>query len=85
VRAAVRAYLPVRTWRGPGSHEERGPLLVTYRGNGLDSNTTPRAILHATLAFALRCPDPDAPELPAGIKPDMVALSPSPFGELTLA
>ncbi|QDN94913.1 tyrosine-type recombinase/integrase (plasmid) [Streptomyces sp. RLB1-9] len=92
VRAAVKAYLPVRTHRPPQSFEDRGPLLVSrvssrggQGGNRLDSNTTPRTILHATVLVALACPDPDAPELPPGIKPDMVALSPSPFGELERA
>ncbi|MET7363163.1 hypothetical protein ABZS76_32665 [Streptomyces sp. NPDC005562] len=82
LRAAARAYVPVRTWRPPGSYEERGPLLVTYRGHRLDPNTTPRTILKDVVARARACPDPDAPELPARITPDMVALSPSPFGPL---
>lgn len=82
IRDAVRAYLPVRTWRGPDSSEERGPLLVTYRGHRLDSNTTPRTILKITLAHARACPDRDAPELPTRITPDTVALSPSPFNSL---
>lgn len=78
----VRAYLPVRKWRGPDSHEDRGPLLVTYRGHRLDLNVTPRTILRVALAHAESHPDPDAPELPAGISPDTVALSPSPFEPL---
>jgi site-specific recombinase XerD len=82
VRGAVRAYLPQRTFRGPHSHEKRGPLLVSNRGKPLDPNTTPRTILKAVLGHALACPDPDAPELPARVTPDMVALSPGPFGEL---
>jgi site-specific recombinase XerD len=85
VRAAVQAYLPVRTHRPPESFEDQGPLLVSKWGNRLDANTTPRTILHTTVAAVLQCPDPDAPELPPGIKPDMVALSPSPFDELELA
>jgi site-specific recombinase XerD len=87
VRAAVRDYLPARTHLPPASYEERGPLLVSYRGGKrLDANTTPRAILHATVLVALMrqttCPDEEVVELPPGIKPDMVALSPSPFDEL---
>lgn len=82
IRTAVRAYLPVRTWKGPDSSEERGPLLVTYRGHRLDPNTTPRAILKAALAHAQSCPDPDAPDLPSRVTPDMVALSPGPFAPL---
>lgn len=83
IRAAVRAYLPRRTWRPTGSYEERGPLLVTYRGNPLDPNTTPRTILLNTVALALQNPDPEAPELPARITPDIVALTPhSPVGPL---
>jgi site-specific recombinase XerD len=85
LRTAVRAYLQVRTHRPPQSFEHKGPLLVSYRGNRLDPQTTPRAILHQVVAAALACPDPDAPELPARITPDMVALSPSPFGELERA
>lgn len=85
IRNAVKEYLPVRTWRPPGSHEERGPLLVSTRGNQLDANTTPRAVLQQAVTAALACPDPGAPELPARVKPDMVALSPSPFGELERA
>jgi site-specific recombinase XerD len=83
IRAAVRAYLPVRTHRPPQSFEDRGPLLVSYRGNRLDPQHTPRTILRQVVALA--CPDPDAPELPTRITPDMVALSPSPFGELERA
>ncbi|MEU6362216.1 tyrosine-type recombinase/integrase [Streptomyces albidoflavus] len=82
IRAAVRAYLPERTWRPPSSGEEHGPLLVTYRGNRMDSNTTPRTIVKAVVDGARACPDPDAPELPARITPDMVALSLSPFAPL---
>ncbi|PPS89551.1 tyrosine-type recombinase/integrase [Streptomyces sp. MH60] len=89
IRAAVKQYLdvdddgrPVRTFKEPHSYQDRGPLLVSYRGHGLDSNATPRTVLHQAVAAALACPDPDVPELPARIKPDMVALSPSPFGEL---
>lgn len=89
IRAAVKQYLdvdddgrPVRTFKEPHSYKDRGPLLVSYRGQGLDANATPRTVLQLAVAAALACPDPDAPELPARIKPDMVALSPSPFGEL---
>lgn len=90
IRQAVKAYLDVdadgnplhRTCQPPHSHKDRGPLLVSYRGHPLDANTTPRAVLQLAVAAALACPDPDAPELPARVKPDMVALSPSPFGEL---
>ncbi|MCX4799663.1 site-specific integrase [Streptomyces sp. NBC_01242] len=85
VRQAVRTYLPERTWRPPASHEETGPLLVTYRGNPLDPNTTPRTILHATIRHALACPDPEAPELTGRITPDIVAHSPSPFDPLEKA
>jgi site-specific recombinase XerD len=79
---AVRAYVPVRTWRPPSSSEERGPLLVTYRGNRLDPETTPRTLLREVVALARGCQEPDAPELPPRITPDMVALSPSPFEPL---
>lgn len=79
---AVRTYLPVRTWCGPDSHEDRGPLLVTYRGNALDLTVTPRTILHVAHAHAVACPDPDAPDMPSRIAPDMVALSPGPFAPL---
>ncbi|MFH8483164.1 tyrosine-type recombinase/integrase [Streptomyces sp. NPDC018055] len=79
VRDAVRNYLPVRTWKPPESHEDQGPLLLTYRGNGLDSNVTPSTILKATVVIARSCPDPDAPELPGRVTPDIVAHSPSPF------
>lgn len=82
VRSAVKAYLPVRVRRGPDSHEDRGPLLTTYRGHRLDPQTSPRAILKEALAHARSCPDPDAPDLPARVTPDMVALSPSPFAPL---
>ena len=82
IREAVRTYLPVRTWRGPDSHEDRGPLLVTYRGHPLDPQTTPRTILKAAVDQARACPDPDAPELPVRVTPDMVALSVSPFAPL---
>jgi site-specific recombinase XerD len=82
VRDLVRAYLPVRTHRGPDSHEDRGPLLVTYRGHRLDLNKTPHDILKIAVAHARSCPDPDAPDLPARVNPDMVALSPSPFEPL---
>lgn len=82
IREAVRTYLPQRTWRGPDSHKERGPLLVTYRGHRLDPRTTPSTILKAAVGHARNCPDPDAPELPERITPDMVALSPSPFTSL---
>lgn len=85
VRQAVRAYLPERTWRPPASHEESGPLLTTYRGNPLDSNVTPAAILRLTLALARHCPDPHAPELTGRITPDIVAHSPSPFDPLEKA
>ena len=85
VRAAVRTYLPVRTHKPPKSFEHRGPLLVSYRGNRLDPQTTPATILRQVVALARAHPDADAPELPARISPDMVALSPSPFGELELA
>ncbi|MDQ1041475.1 site-specific recombinase XerD [Streptomyces sp. V3I8] len=82
VRQAVRTYLPARIWRPPLSHEKSGPLLTTYRGNPLDSNVTPAAILRATVALARQCPDPDAPELQVRITPDIVAHSPSPFEPL---
>jgi site-specific recombinase XerD len=82
VRHAVRTYLPVRTWRGPDSHEDRGPLLVTYRGHRLDPQTSPRTILKRAVDLARTCPDPDAPDLPARVTPDMVALSISPFSPL---
>lgn len=82
VRDQVRAYLPVRTWRGPDSHEDRGPLLVTYRGKRLDPQTSLRTILKQVVDLARLCPDPDAPDLPARVTPDMVALSPSPFEPL---
>jgi site-specific recombinase XerD len=85
VRDAVRAYLPHRTHRPPQSFEHKGPLLVSYRGNRLDPQTTPRAVWHQVLALARACPDPDAPELPSRVTPDMIALSPSPFGELERA
>lgn len=90
IRTVVKAYLDVdadgeplhRTYQPPHSHKDQGPLLVSYRGHPLDANSTPRAVLQLAVAAALACPDPDAPELPARVKPDMVALSPSPFGEL---
>lgn len=82
---AIHAYLPVRTFQPPRSYEHSGPLLLSYRGNQLDSNMTPREIWQRVLLAALTCEDPDAPELPARITPDMVALSPSPFGELQRA
>lgn len=82
VRAAVRAYLPVRTWRPPFSHAAGGALLVSSRGRPLDANTTPRAILKATLAHAYGRSGEGAAELPVRVFPDMVALSPGPFGEL---
>ncbi|MFE0490140.1 hypothetical protein [Streptomyces griseoaurantiacus] len=85
VRDAVRAYLPLRTHRPPQSFAHKGPLLVSYRGNRLDSQHTPRAVLDQVLALARTCEEPDAPELPAHVTPDMVALSPSPFGELERA
>ncbi|MEU9405684.1 hypothetical protein AB0E08_08255 [Streptomyces sp. NPDC048281] len=85
VVAAIRAYLPGRTHRPPASFEDQGPLLVSYRGKRLDPQHTPRTILQQVVAAALACPDPEAPELPVNIKPDMVALSPSPFGELEKA
>lgn len=85
IRQAVRTYQPERTWRPPASHEESGPLLTTYRGNPLDANVTPAAILRATLALARHCPDPDAPELTGRITPDIVAHSPSPFDPLEKA
>jgi site-specific recombinase XerC len=80
----LRAYLPLRSWRPPDSYEERGPVLVSYRGKRLDSNVTPRTVLQQAVAAALAHPDTDTPELPR-IKPDMVALSPSPFGALERA
>ena len=83
VREQVRAYLPHRTWHGPDSHEDRGPLLVSKWGHRLDPQTTPRTILKQALAVARACPDPDAPELPERIPPDMVALSVSPFAPLS--
>lgn len=82
VRAAMKAYLPVRTWKGPHSTEEWGPLLVTYRGHRFDPETTPRTLLKPALVYARACPDPDVPDLPDRVTPDMVALSPSPFGPL---
>lgn len=82
VRQAVRDYLPKRVWVPPASHEESGPLLTTYRGNPLDSNVTPAAILRATLVLAVKHPDRDAPELTGRITPDIVAHSPSPFDPL---
>jgi len=83
VRDMVRRYMPVRTWKGPDSHEDRGPLLVTYRGNRLDPQTSVRVILRQAVALARTCPDLDAPDLPARVTPDMVALSVSPFDPLT--
>jgi integrase len=85
VVALIRAYLQVRTWRPPHSYEERGPLLVSYRGRALDTQTTPRTIWRQVLALAHACADEDVPELPARVTPDMIALSPSPFGELERA
>lgn len=79
VRAAVKAYLPLRTFKGPHSSAEHGPLLVSNNGLRLDTDTTPRTTLRLALAHARACPDPDAPELPARVTPDMVALSPGPF------
>lgn len=83
VRDAVQAYLPWRRWRGPDSSEFHGPLLTSYRGNRLDPQPTPRTILKGALIHARACPDPDAPELPVRVTPDMVALSVSPFEALT--
>ncbi|MGW9067839.1 tyrosine-type recombinase/integrase [Streptomyces yangpuensis] len=82
VRAAIRAYLPVRRWVPPESYEESGPLLTTYRGKRLDSNVTPAAVLRQAVAIARNCPDPDAPELPVRVVPEIVRLSPSPFEAL---
>ncbi|MFE0472392.1 hypothetical protein ACFW2V_12330 [Streptomyces sp. NPDC058947] len=79
---AVRAYVPLRTWKGPDSHADRGPLLVSYRGHRLDSQTSPRELLKLAVERARACEDPDAPELPARVTPDMVALSVSPFAPL---
>lgn len=83
VREQVRAYLPHRTWCGPDSHEDRGPLLVSNRGHRLDPQTSPRTILKQALTITRACPDPDAPELPERVSPDMVALSVSPFAPLS--
>lgn len=82
IRFAVKSYLLMRTWRGPDSHEDRGPLLVTYRGERLDRQTTPRMILRQAVTLARTCPDPDAPDLPVTVTCDMVALSPGPFAPL---
>ncbi|MFD7835528.1 tyrosine-type recombinase/integrase [Streptomyces sp. NPDC059761] len=82
VRTVIREYLPVRRWVPPSSYEESGPLLTTYRGNRLDSEHTPAAVLRQAVAIAKDCPDPDAPELPARVVPEIVRLSPSPFKEL---
>lgn len=82
IRDQVRTYVPVRTWRGPDSHADRGPLLVTYRGHRLDPQTSVRTILKQVVDLARLNPDPDAPDLPARVTPDMVALSLSPFGPL---
>lgn len=90
IRQAVKTYLDVdadgaplhRTYRPPHSYEDRGALLVSYWGHPLDANTTPRAVLQRAVGAALACEDADVPELPARVTPDMVALSPSPFGEL---
>jgi site-specific recombinase XerD len=82
IRDRVKAYVPLRTWKGPDSHKDRGPLLVTYRGHRLDPQTSVRTILKQAVDLARLCPDPDAPELPARVTPDMVALSASPFAPL---
>ncbi|WP_428957841.1 tyrosine-type recombinase/integrase [Streptomyces sp. cg35] len=82
IRKVVKAYLEVRTWKPPGSHEDRGPLLVSNRGHRLDANTSPRTILQEVLRRARALDATDDPALPARVTPDMVALSPSPVGEM---
>jgi len=82
VRSAVQSYLPWRRWRGPESSESHGPLLTSYRGNRLDSQPSPGNILKGAVNHARACTDPDAPELPVRVTPDMVALSESPFDPL---
>lgn len=82
VRSAVQAYLQVRIWKGPDSSDVHGPLLVSPGGHRLDSQPTPGNILKGPVRLARACTDPDAPELPVRVTPDMVALSVSPFGEI---
>ncbi|MFF6903308.1 hypothetical protein [Streptomyces hydrogenans] len=70
---ALDDYLPVRTWRLPHSSETTGPLLVSRLGRGLDRVTFPKLI--RAVAAAHRFLAEDA----AGLSPDLIARSPSPF------
>ncbi|MFI7278451.1 hypothetical protein [Streptomyces sp. NPDC049879] len=70
---ALDEYLPVRTHRGPDSYEDRGPLLVSRLGRGLDRMTFPKLIR------AVAASHPDLEEIAPGLLPDTVAHSPSPF------
>ncbi|MER6477683.1 hypothetical protein [Streptomyces filamentosus] len=70
---ALDDYLPVRTWRPPHSTESTGPVLVSRLGRGLDRVTFPKLI--RAVAATHRFLAEDA----AGLSPDLIARSPSPF------
>lgn len=72
---ALRAYLPVRTWRPPHSYEESGPLLTSRTGRPLDARETPRTIVRNIAAT-----HPALAHLAPILTADTVAHSPSPLG-----
>lgn len=71
---ALDEYLPVRAYRPPTSTETTGPLLTSRYGKPLDVVVTfPRMVRTVAMSH------PDLEELAAGLSPDGVAHSPSPF------